>query len=640
MEQPAKNPLLTADKVNALKSLVHDHLRSKDVYSEIRRFLAGYVSSGRADTQLREQNVIEALNERGVIQDIIRSLGRPTELAQALQPKIPSSGDAPPTPAGNRRYLYLRVLGGKSFVDHLQERDPNLRTLTLHVHYKNQRLQSKPVACAVEPAFEDAFMIDLQPDVAIPVDLKTLLQDTCPIHLVVSQADAEGVRIILGTHSLEWRHVLMTGKLSVMVELLGAGQSIVGLLELRVDLCPTPNESYTADEIQVQVKNDRLRSIEAERFFLNYARSWWNEYLQVRELHKNRLVKIFGTSETGVNRCVCTFVRPLSAGRLLDSPAQAARFVSLLPYEKEEVVGGGRKEIFNTTHTFLCKGRGDCEDHAILLCGLLLGFSLDAYVCVGLAQLNNRSLAEDFLWVMTRSNTGDNKVTFWDPLSGLRYEHNKAVTVQPRHKFKNIYCIFNHKTFVANNQPDDAILGCSFDLENDTQWKAMRPDHIATLTPVVEVPLRAPTFSIFTLEESLEASLQDLISTYRRELRPLQQLTTNWDAQLSYLLTPAIASYEMERVHGTPTGTQEFQQSIKRAVPDGHTFKGFPIQFSHHNPQRMFSALLNSPTGAELLRTSGDYVRFGLRVKIYAYPEEAKAVWVMVAVKYRSVMAP
>lgn len=53
----------------------------------------------------------------------------------------------------------------------------------------------------------------------------------------------------------------------------------------------------------------------------------------------------------------------------------------------------------------------DCEDHAVLLCSLLLGFGLDAYVCIGTKA---RGMAH--AWVMTIDTTG--MVTFWESLTG------------------------------------------------------------------------------------------------------------------------------------------------------------------------------------------------------------------------------
>lgn len=100
------------------------------------------------------------------------------------------------------------------------------------------------------------------------------------------------------------------------------------------------------------------RIAERERLFLIYAKQWWREFLQIRSSHTNRLVKIFAQDECATNRPVCAFVRLLHAGRLLDSPRQAARFVSLLGYEHTQSVGGGKAEMWSSLHAFLCKGKG------------------------------------------------------------------------------------------------------------------------------------------------------------------------------------------------------------------------------------------------------------------------------------------
>lgn len=69
-------------------------------------------------------------------------------------------------------------------------------------------------------------------------------------------------------------------------------------------------------------------------------------------------------------------------------------------------------------------------------------------------------------------------------------------------------------------------------------------------------------------------------------------LNTTWDDELSYILTPALAAYELEHSTGVSAGNEEFQQAIRRAIPDGHTFKGFPIQFVHRNARRAFATCL------------------------------------------------
>lgn len=65
--------------------------------------------------------------------------------------------------------------------------------------------------------------------------------------------------------------------------------------------------------------------------------------------------------ENGINRPVCSYVKPLRAGRLLDTPRQAARFVNVLGYERAPVIGGGGKqEQWCTLLAFLCRNKVSC----------------------------------------------------------------------------------------------------------------------------------------------------------------------------------------------------------------------------------------------------------------------------------------
>ena len=55
----------------------------------------------------------------------------------------------------------------------------------------------------------------------------------------------------------------------------------------------------------------------------------------------------------------------------------------------------------------------DVEDHCVLLCSLLLGYGLEAYVCVGTKA---QGLAHS--WVATIGSEGH--TTFWESLTGQR----------------------------------------------------------------------------------------------------------------------------------------------------------------------------------------------------------------------------
>jgi len=56
------------------------------------------------------------------------------------------------------------------------------------------------------------------------------------------------------------------------------------------------------------------------------------------------------------------------------------------------------------------------ENHAALLCSLLLGFGLNAYVCLG-----TKAKSSPHAWVVT-IGPDDGSVTFWESLSANRYK--------------------------------------------------------------------------------------------------------------------------------------------------------------------------------------------------------------------------
>lgn len=72
--------------------------------------------------------------------------------------------------------------------------------------------------------------------------------------------------------------------------------------------------------------------------------------------------------ENWVNRPVCCYIRPLRAGRLLDTPRQAARFVNVLGYEKAIAVGGGGKqEQWCTMLAFLSRNKVSVSFYCFLI---------------------------------------------------------------------------------------------------------------------------------------------------------------------------------------------------------------------------------------------------------------------------------
>ncbi|XP_053840880.1 centrosomal protein of 76 kDa isoform X2 [Vidua macroura] len=596
---------LPPEKASELKQIIHQQLLKMDVHGRIREVLAETIREELAPEhqQLSTEDLIRALRQRGIIDDVMKEIKFVTDVNETERTSAPKPSthfvdrDPPVLKKTNidptRRYLYLQVLGGKAFLEHLQEPEPLpgqiCSTFTLCLHFRNQRFRSKPVPCACEPDFQDGFLLEIHKDGlgegSKMVDATTMLSICDPVHMVLIKTDTSGETTLVASYFLEWRSVLAAenGITNVAVELLGVGTESkvsVGVLSIRLEMYPQLNKTLSSEITTTQFTLERQKTAEKERLFLVYAKQWWREYLQIRPTHNARLVKIFA--------------------------------------------------------------QGDCEDHANLLCSLLLGFGLEAFVCVG-----TKAKGVPHTWVMTCGSDGT--ITFWESLTGHRYIHRPidpddpplAEQPKPLYPYRTIGCIFNHEKFFGNCQPSDAVEVCVFDLHDESKWKPMSGEAIksvcapgATSSVPPSPPLCASTIDAAVASNEIEVQLRILVSEHRKDLG----LSTVWDDQLSYLLSPALAAYELERTTGLSAGNEEFQDAVRRAVPDGHTFKGFPIHFVHRNARRAFATCLRSPFCEEIICCRGDQVRLAVRVRVFAYPESACAVWIMFACKYRSVL--
>ena len=189
----------------------------------------------------------------------------------------------------------------------------------------------------------------------------------------------------------------------------------------------------------------------------------------MRPAHRNRLVKLYANDENGSTFPVMTFIWPINCSKVLDSPFAAHRWVSGFKLIDNNSLGGemdswtsvstviGMKNLFEIfIKKILASKSGDVAGLAILLCSLLSGFGLDAYVACGYREKS------PWCWVVTLGD--QNEVTFWEPTSTERQKHifidvNQPIATQkrPNHTYKTIDCLFNHKSFYGNIQPDNRV---------------------------------------------------------------------------------------------------------------------------------------------------------------------------------------
>ena len=642
---------LSPERVVELRQIVQEQLSVSNIACHIDEAISEAIQECSLDEGGAEGRVFDGLKRKGIIQEI---LDRLQVLPESVSPSLDVVDKTKAVPPFGR-YIYLQVLKGKAFLEHLDVPPSSAESFfKIHIHFRGQRFHSKCVPVSCEPDFSEGFVLDLKSSYNKRCDLmgmETMLSVCDPIHIVLIRQDSDGDRTLVSSHALEWRSALAVDDVPHIkaIEMMGVGSECkvhAGVLEIQVQVLPTHQMiSVSPKVIEAQLHLERQRCTERDRLFLTYAKQWWKEYVQIRDTHKSRPVKIFAQDESGVNRVVCSYIQPLRNGRLINSPKIAARFVSTFSCEKASCIGTGVKvDQWQSLHAFLCLKKGDHEDHSNLLCSLLLGFGLDAYVCIGLKS-NNAFCS----WVLVRY-CEESSVFFWDPLTGRRFAHKRVNPNDPpavkqpinSHPYKIVGCIYNHACFFANTQPRDVVETVDFTLEDPTLWKQMNSDSIASVNGAMHPnicsplpPLSQSTKDGALLGKNLEDELTVMISQHRKDL----DLTTKWDDNLSLLLGQSLTSYEIEKSCGVANvGNDDFQDAIKRAVPEGNTFKGFPMQLLHCNANKVFKSCMKSAVCSGIIECRGDELRLAVRCHVSVFPDDLLATWVMIACRYRSIL--
>ncbi|KAL8560891.1 hypothetical protein ACOMHN_059075 [Nucella lapillus] len=370
---------LPSEKVTELKQIIHSQLAQMDVEAHIRSVMEEMTNEAEG-MDVSESDMIEKLRNRGVVDEIMNHLhfsgstqaARPATRALDVDDKVTRGAVKKANIDPSRRYLYLQIRGGKAFMDSLLEDDGGTQqsssTFMLHVNFRGQRFKSRPVACACEPSFDEGFLLELHKEGAGEAgkmaDVASLLSLCDQIHIVLIKSSPVGELTLISSNFFEWRPLLTSknGHLNVSIELKGTGPESkvpAGILEAELELFPRATQCLEERVVRTQLDLERGKQAEQDRRFLEYTKHWWRQYLDIRPAHQDRLIKIFALDENNNFRPACSFVTPLRSGRLLDTPRQAMRFVSLIRYEKQQALGGGDKlEQWSSLHAFLSRNKG------------------------------------------------------------------------------------------------------------------------------------------------------------------------------------------------------------------------------------------------------------------------------------------
>ncbi|KAF0719502.1 Aste57867_1002 [Aphanomyces stellatus] len=646
------------DKTAVLRSLIDTKLRDEGIYAQLRQLIEAHVplptmdevhpAPDGGDPAHAVDDVLHNVLESDVVQQLIASMQiLPLHGSGTMTHDVATSDD--------RMTLTVRVLGGRAFVDHLMTSTPptsnsTTRTvLRVHLAFQGHRFHSRAVACGVDPPFDEVFAAPLHvPSTSMSFQVMAKWEALCgiqePLHWtvtkhtqVVTTAGSDTWRDLsvelVAAQTVDWRQWLASPHPTVHfpVTLEGPLKVPVGILDIRVDVTPPLRKSTAiVHEAKQWLQKEQLRLHGCQSHVYQYCKQWWAEYTSmdgqeppIAATTQPHWVRLFAPDECHKYRLVCAYVTPLR-DPWLTTPSEAARFVSLIPFVRAATVGSGRDACWHSLPAFLALGHGDCEEHAILLASLLLGFGLPVFVCLGTRRPpagHGGGRAVRHAWVATVFKTN---VDLWEPVTG-----DRIVASSPECPYDRLDCLFNNTSFYANCQRGVTVPHLDWTVENSRLWKLLDTALVAQVPSQPPIALRPP----------LAPTTIDLERTFREWVESTRQtalgMATHWHDALGHTMGIALTSYELERVYGVANvDNVYFQSSIQHAVPLGHTFKGFPV--SGTDVASVQRQLVADVVGREIIHFPSARAQFGLAVKGVPYPEGLTVVWVMVAVVFQA----
>ena len=132
----------------------------------------------------------------------------------------------------------------------------------------------------------------------------------------------------------------------------------------------------------------------------------------------------------------------------------------------------------------------------------------------------------------------------------------------------------------------------------------------------------------------LLCALRALVDEHRASLG-LSLPGVLWDEELEYILAPALASYEAERVTGHAVDNAYFSDAIRRKVPSGFTFKGFPHHFVTYDARSILQTWMRDEVALGILQCRTSKASLAVRIRIHRLPDDVVSVWAMLAIAYR-----
>lgn len=344
-------------RISAMRAAIDAKLREDGVYEQIRQLVRSKsTTSPSADmdqsTAQHDERLLYDVLESEVVQQLLSAVKATTLNGVDSKPVDESADpdndtdaldednddslrDANNMASERGVCLFLRLAGGKAFVDQLLEDDEGDEEAearsekmwdSSHVGrvksffrmvatFQSQRQSSKDVPCCVDPPFDEYFRFRIEKpktrssthmrrgqsqthvpyevEVVTPWEALCLVDEPVQMDLIkvakklVHWSHAGGPKWIdvskelLAVHRLDWRRVLCSTLqlVHLPVSLVGTMKVPIGSLDVRADLLHFKRTASVAREVATFLNKETLQRNTLTHSFYQYAKQWWDEYL-------------------------------------------------------------------------------------------------------------------------------------------------------------------------------------------------------------------------------------------------------------------------------------------------------------------------------------------------------------------------
>ncbi|KAG9392107.1 hypothetical protein J8273_5080 [Carpediemonas membranifera] len=646
-----------------IRRLLNDASDSKEISLLIQKIVGEEMDSSKPVDRDRIGSLIL---QNSTFRQYIENMGL-VEEAHAAQDIPPPSVIAPPLPPG---VPGLRVRITRMIVKTAGSLDKGT-ALELHLQFGSDRAEVAPLSLSRDIALRNTFFFPLG---AAGEELAaTPFFDTpFTLHVVLVASHPNGNRATLGVRAVKWRQVLHTPSCEIALDLCStySPTTVVATVFMELSGVHTPELSRSHFDVLNQNSNALVETsyknfIEAtERWWAAFRAAWTARHTASTALDLRR-VPLSEPGEFGHTVPVLAIVQPIPHHLqypAVTDPEAAHRFVSLLPYTTTSIPGGGRHRVWHNLHTIVARGAGDVEDHAALLCSLLLGQGLDAFIAIGSSYPEK---ADTSAWVVTFTRDDPGAPTFWHPCFCQRLSWAEIAANPSVLPLSTIDCMFNHESVFVNFSLQAMIHpGIDFNIRDpgQTQWREISLDTLAPFAPgplalfrdrpprilpmqlhhavpLVPGPLSVRPWAGFkgvheTMRD-LEVQLMDRIR--ERRLGAGQELTVE-SAALKAVLGAMPGRMEAEKVHNMtcqlPEITDLTQDQLRRVSRPGQRLIAVPLVCSHIAGGRVFSQFLQSAQGMDVVDCKAHDPQFAVAAGVFPYAERAVATWVVIGVVF------